>query len=163
MIEIDKITGIKVYGPSPEEVVVWKFNTSLSLNAVRDQYEQLKMAFSNNDVVAIPDDSCLEVFDREALVKALKDTIVLLESKEADANFICPICEYKISDCQCRFSGSAHPDRSKRRQVVLDHLYLFSSEQIQHIIELEKWWCTSYGDEERTRILQEIGVGKNEV
>lgn len=86
MIEIDKITGIKVYGPSPEEVVVWKFNTSLSLNAVRDQYEQLKMAFPNNDVVAMPDDSCLEVIDREALVKALKDVILLLESKEADTN-----------------------------------------------------------------------------
>lgn len=163
MIEIDKITEIKVYGPSPKEVVVWKFNTSLSLDVVRHQYEQLKMAFPNNDVVAIPDDSCLEVFDREALAKTLKDIILSLESKEADANFICPICEYKIQDCQCRFSGSAHPDRFKRRQVVLDHLYLFSSEQIQHIINLEKWWRISYGDKKRTRILQEIEVGKNGV
>lgn len=53
---------------------------------MRDQYEQLKMAFPNNDVVAIPDDSCLEVIDREALIKALKDVILLLESKEADTN-----------------------------------------------------------------------------
>ena len=27
----------------------------------------------------------------------------------------CPICGYKISQCQCTFGGSAHPDRSKRR------------------------------------------------
>lgn len=86
----------------------------------------------------------------------------ILCEKEKNS-FICPICEYKISNCQCRFGGSAHPNRFKRRQVVLDHLYLFSSEQIQHIINLEKWWRISYGDEERTRILQEIEIGKNEV
>lgn len=68
----------------------------------------------------------------------------------------CPICNYDIEHCQCRFGGSAHPDRSKRRQVVLDHLYLFSAEQIEHILELEKYWHTSYGDEERSQIREDL-------
>lgn len=27
---------------------------------------------------------------------------------------------YDISMCQCMFSGSAHPDRSKRREAIID-------------------------------------------
>lgn len=73
----------------------------------------------------------------------------------------CPICEYKIPQCQCRFGGSAHPDRSKRIDVVLDHLYLFSLEQIKHIIDLEKWWQISYGDEERAQILEGLKIKEN--
>ena len=45
----------------------------------------------------------------------------------------CPICNYRIDMCQCRYGGSCHPDRIKRREVVLDHLYMFSHEQIAHI------------------------------
>lgn len=52
----------------------------------------------------------------------------------------CPICDYSIDYCQCRFGGSAHPDRSKRREVVLDHLYLFNKKQIKHIMELQEYW-----------------------
>lgn len=52
----------------------------------------------------------------------------------------CPICDYKISSCQCLYGGSAHPDRSKRIHVVFDHLYLFSKKQITHLIELQKYW-----------------------
>lgn len=68
----------------------------------------------------------------------------------------CPICDYEIKHCQCRFAGSAHPDRSKRIEVVLDHLYLFSDKQIQHILELEKYWQISYGDEERESIREDL-------
>lgn len=68
----------------------------------------------------------------------------------------CPICRYDIGRCQCRFGGSAHPDRSKRRTVVLDHLYLFSEEQINHIVNLEKSWQVSYGDAELNEILKEL-------
>lgn len=68
----------------------------------------------------------------------------------------CPICRYDICHCQCRFGGSAHPDRSKRRTVVLDHLYLFSEEQINHIVNLEKSWQVSYGDAELNEILKEL-------
>ena len=32
----------------------------------------------------------------------------------------CPICKYVFEDCQCRFAGSAHPDRSKRARVVAE-------------------------------------------
>lgn len=36
----------------------------------------------------------------------------------------CPICNYRINMCQCRYGGSCHPDRTKRREVVLDNLYM---------------------------------------
>ncbi len=68
----------------------------------------------------------------------------------------CPICKYEIKDCQCLFGGSAHPDRSKRKRVVKDHLYLFSKEQIEHIIRLEEEWQTSYGDNELQAIYKEL-------
>ena len=68
----------------------------------------------------------------------------------------CPICNYNLNYCQCRFGGSAHPDRSKRREVVLDHLHLLSKRQIEHIIKLERCWQVSYGDEERTKILADF-------
>ena len=68
----------------------------------------------------------------------------------------CPICNYELDSCQCKFGGSAHPDRSKRRDVVFDHLYLFSNKQIKHLIDLEKYWQISYGDEERENICKEL-------
>lgn len=71
----------------------------------------------------------------------------------------CPICKYKISMCQCMFSGSCHPDRSKRKEVVKDHLYLLSRKQLKHIIRLEKLWRTSYGDSEKQIILEELKGG----
>ena len=60
----------------------------------------------------------------------------------------CPICDYEIKDCQCIFRGTAHPDRSKRKIVVFDHLYLFEKKQIEHLINLQKAWQISYGDDE---------------
>lgn len=68
----------------------------------------------------------------------------------------CPICRYSIPTCQCRFGGSAHPNRSKRKEVVKDHLYLFTEEQVSHIINLERYWQTSYGDDEKQGILDEL-------
>ena len=68
----------------------------------------------------------------------------------------CPICGYKLNQCQCYYGGSCHPDRSKRKTVVKDHLYLFSKTQVAHIINLEKRWQTSYGDEEKNKILKEL-------
>lgn len=68
----------------------------------------------------------------------------------------CPICGYELKHCQCRYGGSAHPDRNIERQVVLDHLYLFSKRQLKHIIELERYWQTSYGDNRRTEILAKL-------
>jgi hypothetical protein len=54
------------------------------------------------------------------------------------------------------FGGSAHPDRSKRQEVVIDHLYLLSPKQIEHIINLQRRWQTSYGDDEKNRIFEEL-------
>lgn len=72
----------------------------------------------------------------------------------------CPICNYSFNQCQCRFSGSAHPDRSKNLKVVLDHLHLLSKKQIKHIIKLEKYWQISYSDEERTALLTKLEENK---
>lgn len=68
----------------------------------------------------------------------------------------CPICKYVFKDCQCRFSGSAHPDRSKRARVVADHIYLLSDEQIEHLKYVQEWWHTSYDDAEMMDILKEL-------
>lgn len=59
----------------------------------------------------------------------------------------CPICEYEMHECQCIFSGSAHPDKSRRIRIVKDHLELLSQKQVGHLIQLEEWWQTSYGDQ----------------
>ena len=75
---------------------------------------------------------------------------------EQKMNNKCPICRYDRGHCQRRFGGSAHHDRSKRRTVVLDHLYLFSEEQINHIVNLEKSWQVSCGDAELNEILKEL-------
>ena len=58
--------------------------------------------------------------------------------------------------CQCRYSGSCHPDRSKRREVVLDHLYMFSQEQIAHIANIQRQCPVSYPYEDRENIRKEL-------
>lgn len=58
----------------------------------------------------------------------------------------CPICEYELHECQCIFGGNAHPDRSTRIRIVKDHLEMLSPKQVGHLITLEEWWNTSYGD-----------------
>ena len=73
----------------------------------------------------------------------------------------CPICGYKLSDCQCLVGGNAHPDRWKKIKVVKDHLYLFNSVQIKHVIWLESKWETSYDDPEMNDILKEL-KGENQ-
>lgn len=78
-----------------------------------------------------------------------------METKEK-----CPICEYEFEDCQCRFGGNAHPDRSKRATVVADHIYLFTDKQIEHLKKVQKWWSISYGDEEKNQILKELESGE---
>lgn len=69
---------------------------------------------------------------------------------------VCPICGYDIQDCQCTFSGTSHPDRSKRIEVIKDHLYLLTPAQLNHFIELEKFWHTGYSDKDKTDIYEEL-------
>ena len=71
----------------------------------------------------------------------------------------CPICNYELKLCQCLFAGNWHPDRTKIREVVLDHLYLLTDEQIKHIQYLEKYWNTSYIDEEKEEIKRKLKDG----
>jgi tRNA G26 N,N-dimethylase Trm1 len=74
----------------------------------------------------------------------------------------CPICGYGIPHCQCLYTGSTHPDRSKIKQVVYDHLHLFSPEQQKHLIQLEKFWNVSYGDAEYQSILKNLEGKSND-
>lgn len=92
--------------------------------------------------------------DTLTLGKAIEKYLKIKE--EANMKEKCPICDYDIEHCQCCFGGSAHPDRSKREAVVRDHLYLFSDEQVKHIIELERYWRISYLDEEKEKIREEL-------
>lgn len=66
---------------------------------------------------------------------------------------LCPICEYPFEHCQCRFGGSAHPDRSDRARVVFDHIYLLTAGQLDHVMNIQSFWQTSYADEKRNKIL----------
>ena len=66
---------------------------------------------------------------------------------------LCPICEYPFERCQCRFGESAHPDRSDRARVVFDHLYLLTAGQLDHVMNVQSFWRTSYADEKRNKIL----------
>lgn len=68
----------------------------------------------------------------------------------------CPICEYEFEYCQCLFTGSAHPDRSKRARVVADHIYLLTDEQIEHLKKVQKCWSMSYEDEEMNKIVKAL-------
>ena len=107
---------------------------------------------------AIPNWECTPDPDGTVIIGNIHDNPELMKVGEKMGEN-CPICKYDISMCQCMFGGSAHPDRSKRRDVVLDHLYLFSQKQIEHIISLQRRWQTSYGDDERSRILEELKGG----
>lgn len=69
---------------------------------------------------------------------------------------LCPVCKYALETCQCLYSGSTHPDRHKRYEVVIDHLYLLTETQLQHIISLQQFWQASYVDDEKDKVLQEL-------
>lgn len=68
----------------------------------------------------------------------------------------CPICNNSINGCQCKFSGSAHPDRSKRMFVVFEHLYLLTPAQLMHVIKLQKYFQISYCDGEKEKIVADL-------
>ena len=88
------------------------------------------------------------------------DSLIRILTEENMSKVICPICEYEVGCCQCRYGGSCHPDRSKRREVVVDHLYLLSDEQIEHLKKVQAFWQTSYVDEEKNKILKELKNGQ---
>lgn len=71
--------------------------------------------------------------------------------------YICPICHKPFDDCRCRYDL---PEGGTLAyvEVILDHLYLCSDEQLQHIIKLEKEWNLFY-DDDRQMILNFIHKG----
>lgn len=71
-------------------------------------------------------------------------------------NDCCPICKYTFDHCQCRVGGNAHPDIWRRSMVVKDHLYLLTPTQLQHVVNLEKYWETSYEIDDMNEIVEEL-------
>lgn len=71
--------------------------------------------------------------------------------------YICPICHKSFDDCRCR-CDLPEGGTLAYVEVILDHLYLCSDEQLQHIIELEKEWNLFYNDD-RQMILDFIHKG----
>lgn len=70
----------------------------------------------------------------------------------------CPICEHRLDQCQCYFVRNARQYQNKRRQVVLDHLYLLSLSQLIHVTELERKWNISYADPELNAIFDKMSA-----
>lgn len=79
---IGKFEGIPIdtFNLSPDKVVVFKFKTEpLDLDQMRKVFDDIQNAFPNNSVVAIPDNSCFEVFTKDTLINVLQDVIKQLE------------------------------------------------------------------------------------
>ena len=71
---------IKTFKPDPDEIIVFKFKTEpLDLNNMSQIFNNIQNAFPNNTVVAIPDNSCFEVFTKNTLISFLQDIIKQLE------------------------------------------------------------------------------------
>lgn len=66
----------------------------------------------------------------------------------------CPICLYPISNCQCKYGSGAR--REARYEVIRDHLYMLSDEQLQHLINVQKSWQISYSDTARSVIYNSL-------
>ena len=111
--------------------------TSIKYSETNDELKDARVYFNDEVYKTVK-----EILNEEGIMKQKK--------------VICPICSYEVGYCQCRFGGTAHPNRSKKREVVLDHLYLFSEEQIRHIASVEKQLQISYADDERKQILKDI-------
>lgn len=71
-------------------------------------------------------------------------------------NDCCPICKCTFDRCQCLVEGTAHPDRWSRAMVVKDHLHLLTPTQLQHVVNLEKYWETSYEIDSMNEIVEEL-------
>lgn len=83
------------------------------------------------------------------------DTPYTIKHNEEDYSGCCPICEYSIEHCQCMYGGTSHPNRDLRMEVVFQHLYLLSEEQLKHIIKLQERMNIS-AEGEYTRILNDL-------
>lgn len=70
------ITKIDKINPKDSEIVVLHFNlNTYDIETVRSIFENLKVKFTKNDIVAIPDDMSLSVFNPEELINVLQNTI----------------------------------------------------------------------------------------
>lgn len=71
---------IETLKPDPDEIIVFKFKTEpIDLNNMSQIFINIQNAFPNNTVLAIPDNSCFEVFTKNTLISFLQDIIKQLE------------------------------------------------------------------------------------
>ena len=93
----------------------------------------------------------------------------LKSNKKSDSE--CPICGWEIKDCFCKQDISPHSTITddfsdtfadyenhylNRALVAVDHLYLFTPKQQEHIINLERQWDLVYSDHEQQEILNHL-------
>ena len=79
---IGELKGIPIETskPDPDEIIVFKFKTEpIDLNNMSQICINMQNAFPNNTVLAIPDNSCFEVFTKNTLISFLQDIIKQLE------------------------------------------------------------------------------------
>lgn len=70
------ITKIEAINPKSSDVIVMYFNTEiLGLEEVRQIFEHIQESFPNNQVIALPNEIDLEVFDKRVLSEQLNDII----------------------------------------------------------------------------------------
>ena len=135
---------------------IYRLVDKLIENGIRDNTEKGVVAVEG-EISIVPENFVADIkFALDGNVDELKRRAEVAERNDKAEEEYCPICKYKISQCQCVFGGSAHPDRSKRRDVVKDHLYLLSPTQLKHLIELEEFLRTSYSDDEKTAIYEDL-------
>lgn len=71
---------IETIHPNHNDIIVWKFKTEpLDLAQTTKIFKIIQQKFPDNKVIAIPDNSCFEVFERDDLINHLKNIINELE------------------------------------------------------------------------------------
>lgn len=58
----------------------------------------------------------------------------------------CPICNMPLRYCECANKSILSEEEQRCLQVALEHLYLLSTEQMRHLIEIERVWEIGYTD-----------------
>lgn len=73
----------------------------------------------------------------------------------------CPICDMPLRYCECANKSILSEEEQRCLQVALEHLYLLSTEQIRHLIEIERVWEIGYTDN-REKIVEQLRMEEAE-
>ena len=59
------IEEIKIINPKPTDTIVIRFKKDITIDELKIWYEQIQSVFPKNNIVALPDNTHLEVCSRE--------------------------------------------------------------------------------------------------